>query len=154
MLSHSVVSDSLQPPGLLPIRLLCPWDSPDKNTGVGCHALLQGIFPAQDQTQVSCIADGFFTVWVTREAQLYIDKNCINITEVLCILTSISPQWLYLTWFEYSIKQENWHWDNVGVILWHFILWDPSNPPQRFSVTTEISLPLHRHNRHSHPHHA
>ena len=26
-------------------RLLCPWDSPDKNTGVGCHFLLQGIFP-------------------------------------------------------------------------------------------------------------
>ena len=24
---------------------LCPWDSPGKNTGVGCHALLQGIFP-------------------------------------------------------------------------------------------------------------
>ena len=28
-------------------RLLCPWDSPDKNTGVGCHFLLQGIFPTQ-----------------------------------------------------------------------------------------------------------
>ena len=27
-----------------PSRLLCPWDSPSKNTGVGCHALLQGIF--------------------------------------------------------------------------------------------------------------
>ena len=26
-------------------RLLCPWDSPGKNTEVGCHALLQGIFP-------------------------------------------------------------------------------------------------------------
>ena len=25
----------------------CPWDSPGKNTGVGCHALLQGIFPTQ-----------------------------------------------------------------------------------------------------------
>ena len=25
------------------LRLLCPWDSPDKNTGVSCHALLQGI---------------------------------------------------------------------------------------------------------------
>ena len=25
----------------------CPWDSPDKNTGVGCHFLLQGIFPTQ-----------------------------------------------------------------------------------------------------------
>ena len=30
-----------------PARLLCPWDSPDKNTRVGFHALLQGIFPTQ-----------------------------------------------------------------------------------------------------------
>ena len=30
-----------------PVRLLCPWDSPGKNAGVGCHALLQGIFPTQ-----------------------------------------------------------------------------------------------------------
>ena len=28
-------------------RLLCPWDSPDKNIGMGCHSLLQGIFPTQ-----------------------------------------------------------------------------------------------------------
>ena len=37
----SVVSDSLQPRGPWPARLLCPWDSPGKNTGVGCHFLLQ-----------------------------------------------------------------------------------------------------------------
>ena len=30
-----------------PARLLCPWNSPDKNTGVGCHFFLQGIFPTQ-----------------------------------------------------------------------------------------------------------
>ena len=30
-----------------PTRLLCPWDSPSKDTEVGCHALLQGIFPTQ-----------------------------------------------------------------------------------------------------------
>ena len=30
-----------------PVRLLCPWDSPGKNTRVGCHALLQGLFPTQ-----------------------------------------------------------------------------------------------------------
>ena len=42
-----VLSDSLRPPGLQPARLLCPWDSPGKNTGVGCHVLLQGIFPTQ-----------------------------------------------------------------------------------------------------------
>ena len=39
--SRSVVSDSLQPHGLQPTRLLRPWDSPGKNTGVGCHCLLQ-----------------------------------------------------------------------------------------------------------------
>ena len=41
---RSVVPDSLQPPGLQPGSLLCPWDSPGKNTGVGCHFLLQGFF--------------------------------------------------------------------------------------------------------------
>ena len=32
---------------LEPIGLLCPWNSPGKNTGVGSHSLLQGIFPTQ-----------------------------------------------------------------------------------------------------------
>ena len=45
--SRSVMSDSLWPHGFQPGRLLCPWDSPGKNAGVGCHALLQGIFPTQ-----------------------------------------------------------------------------------------------------------
>ena len=49
-----IVSKSLQssltlcdPIDLWLTRLLCPWDSPDKNTAVGCHALLQGIVPTQ-----------------------------------------------------------------------------------------------------------
>ena len=33
------MSDSLQPYGLQPSRLLHPWDSPGKDTGVGCHVL-------------------------------------------------------------------------------------------------------------------
>ena len=37
----SVVSDSVRPHRRQPTRLLCPWDSPGKNTGVGCHFLLQ-----------------------------------------------------------------------------------------------------------------
>ena len=45
--SRSVVSDSLPPHGLQPTGPLCPWNSPGKNTGEGCHALLQGIFPIQ-----------------------------------------------------------------------------------------------------------
>ena len=45
--SRSVGSVSLQPNGLYPTRLLCPWDFPGKSTGVGCHFPLQGIFPTQ-----------------------------------------------------------------------------------------------------------
>ena len=40
------VPSLLWPHELQPARLLCPWESPGRNTGVGCHALLQGIFPA------------------------------------------------------------------------------------------------------------
>ena len=40
MLNRVVV----KPYGLWPTRLLCPWDSQGKNTGVGCPAFLQGIF--------------------------------------------------------------------------------------------------------------
>ena len=45
VLSHSVISNSLGSHGLQPSRLLCPWHSPGKNTGVRCHALLQGNLP-------------------------------------------------------------------------------------------------------------
>ena len=47
-----------RPHGLSPIRLLCPWDFPGKNTGVDCQFLLQGTFLTQGlntQTHVSCI---------------------------------------------------------------------------------------------------
>ena len=43
--NRSVLSNSLLSHGL-PI-LLCPWNSPGKNTGVGCHSFFQGIFPTQ-----------------------------------------------------------------------------------------------------------
>ena len=35
------MSDSVRPHRRQPTRLLCPWDSPGKNTGMGCHFLLQ-----------------------------------------------------------------------------------------------------------------
>ena len=53
MLSHSVVSNSLGLHGLRPTSLFCPWDSPDKNNGMGCRALLQGIFATKGRTRVS-----------------------------------------------------------------------------------------------------
>jgi len=41
---YSAMSNSLWPHGIQPARILCPWNSPGKNTGVGCHYLLQRIF--------------------------------------------------------------------------------------------------------------
>ena len=47
-----------------------PGDSPGKNAGVGCHALLQGIFPTQGSNPgLPHCRRIFFTAWATREAQ-------------------------------------------------------------------------------------
>ena len=55
VLGRSVMSDSVRPHGPQPARLLYPWASPGKNTGVGCRALLQGSFPTGDRTWASCL---------------------------------------------------------------------------------------------------
>ena len=55
----SVVSSSVRPCGLQSARLLCPWDFPGKNTGVGCHFLIQGIFPNQGSNlSLLCLLQG------------------------------------------------------------------------------------------------
>ena len=52
----SVVSDSVRPHGLQPTRLLRPWDSPGKNTGVGCHFLLQCMkVESESEVTQSCL---------------------------------------------------------------------------------------------------
>ena len=58
-------SDSLWPLGLPPARLLCPWDSPGKNAGVGCRALLQGIFLTQGSNPRFLLAGRFFITRAT-----------------------------------------------------------------------------------------
>ena len=48
-------------------RLPCPWNSPGKNSGVGCHSPLQGIFLTQGLNP-GLLHCRFFTIWATREA--------------------------------------------------------------------------------------
>ena len=51
----SVVSDSVRPHRRQPTRLPCPWDSPGKNSGVGCHFLLQCMkVKSESQVAQSC----------------------------------------------------------------------------------------------------
>ena len=68
------MSNSLWPYVLQPARVVCPRDSPGKNTGLGYHFLLQGIFLTQGSNPCllapSALAGRFFTLWVTGEAQM------------------------------------------------------------------------------------
>ena len=72
---------TLWPHGLQPAKLLCPSHSPGKNTGMGCHFLLQGIFPAQGSNprllHISCIAGEFFTTEPPGKP-LSLGKNHLN----------------------------------------------------------------------------
>ena len=97
------MSNSLRPHGLYHTRLLSQWNFPGKSTGVGCHFLLQGIFPTQGSNH---IAGRCFTVWATREAELNRRGSLM-----LCVL---SHAWLFVTpmdcsplstWFS---RQEYW----------------------------------------------
>ena len=52
-------TDSVQPQSWQPTRLLHPWDSPGKNTGVGCHFLLQCMkVKSESEVSQSCLTPG------------------------------------------------------------------------------------------------
>ena len=67
----SILSNSLRPHGLWPASHLCPWNFPIKNTGLGYHFLLQGIFPTRRSNLClfvsSALAHGLSTSWATRK---------------------------------------------------------------------------------------
>ena len=81
------------------LKLLCPWDSPGKNTGVSCHALLQGIFLTQGSNpHLSCLpslAGGFFTTSTTWEA---CHLHPWGPTVTWCLREGRDP----LLWFQHS----------------------------------------------------
>ena len=54
------MSDSLRPHGLYPTRLLSPWNSLGKNTGVGAIPSSRGSFQPRDQAWAPCVSDRFF----------------------------------------------------------------------------------------------
>ena len=62
------MSSSLFPHGLQPAKLLCPWNSPGKDTGVDNHFHLHRISPTKESNPISYIAGRFFNILATREA--------------------------------------------------------------------------------------
>ena len=58
----------MRPYGPQAPKLLCPWDSPGKNSGVGCHFLLQGIFPTQGSNPGLLHCRQILYHWATGDA--------------------------------------------------------------------------------------
>ena len=85
----SVLSDSLQSYGLQPTRLLCSWNSLGKSTGVGCHALLQRIFPTQGSDLGLLHHRQTLHHWATREAHTYMCMYIYTHTHISCFSASI-----------------------------------------------------------------
>ena len=127
VLSCSVVSiSSLQPFGLYPTRLLCPWNFPGKNTGMGCYSLLQGSSWPRDWTlvsYVSCIAGRFFTHWAIRGALTLPQKEKIrlktrnmNSNLVQSIISHVTSENLLPLWSVFVCLE------GVGVFLFPWAL--------------------------------
>jgi len=72
--------ESLQLCGLELTRLLCPWDFPGKDTGVGCHFLHQGIFLIQGSNLQYC--GGFFTSGATGVSANTLLDHCLKIEKM------------------------------------------------------------------------
>ena len=69
------------------VRLLCPWDSPSKNVGVGCQVLLQTIYLIQRLNPCflhSCIGRRIFTTITTWEAHI-----CVYIYVCVCVCVCV-----------------------------------------------------------------
>ena len=105
--SRSVMSDSLRLHGLQPARLLCPWNSPCRNTGVGSMPFFQGSSWPRDQNQVSCIAGRFFTIWATREA-LHKHSVCV------CVCLVAQSCLTLCNHMDYSPPGSSLHGDSPG----------------------------------------
>ena len=157
--SCSVMSDSLRPHGLLPTRLFCPWNSSGKNTGVGSHPFSRGSSRPRDQTWVSHIAGGFFSIWAIRESHqhlhwssffpvYYIEGSLpLSVKDVFISHPSIYLKSLLLSFCFFLHHSLSFH--DVSVLqhrgkLTRILKQSPSSMPYQifFLFTKELSIPV------------
>ena len=138
--SHWAVSDSVQPYGLQPTRLLCPWDSPGRNTGAGCHFLLQnchiyanifmilqmGILGALEGGRLGAKAP--FFVWAPWGVCV---KQC-------CLRTAAPNQQHHFFFFCHFIV---FSW--MIIVLQNFVVWKPE-PRENKQVVQIHTISLSR----------
>ena len=125
------MSDSSRPHGLSTARLLCPWDSPGKNTEMGCLALLQGIFPTQE-SNLSLLrllhCRQILYHWATGEApKIAMLLSCFSRVR-LCLTPEMAAHqappslgfsrqehWNWLPFPSPMRESENWKWSRSVV---------------------------------------
>ena len=100
--SHSVLSDSLRPPGLY-----SPWSSPGQNTGVVAIPFSRGSSLPRDWTQVSHIAGGLFTSWATEMGPKLVRWHWLI------------PRWLLALESWFHLHQGPWPWAEGTTALCH-----------------------------------
>ena len=123
------MSNSLQTHWLYPTRLLLSWNFPGKSTGVGCHFLLQRMFP----TQVSHIAGRGFTLWATKEAYLH-TRQSINSILSLAITNPFPNLW------PGKKKQGRKLFSGLNWNLLHFLVLDKSKFHSHYHIIFIISI--------------
>ena len=149
----------------LPSRPLCPWDSPGKNSGVGCHACLQGIFLTQGLNSSFLLGRQILYHWATQEANHYIHiHTCMHecsVTQLystLCelldsslpsrlpfrtpgiSLTQGSNLCLCISWIGRGILYHCVTWEALLAFLWAFLMASLQHPWAR-ADTSWIPLP-------------
>ena len=98
---------------LQPTRLLCPWDFPGKNTGVGCHFLLQGIFPTQGSNPCHLHCMWILYHWGTWEGKWSeAIQSCLTLCDPMdcgppgSLAHGIFQAWI-LEWVAISFRRES-----------------------------------------------
>ena len=131
-LSPSVVSYTLWPHGQETARLFCPWNFSGKNTGVGCHFLLQWIFPTQGlnpcllrlrhwQILYHCATDLYgiciYTIYVCIHIYIYIKRNISHKKEQNNAICSNMdrPEEYHTEWSKSDKEKTNITWYHLYV---------------------------------------
>ena len=119
--SCSGMSDSFWQPmdfrSPLPPRLLCPWNSPGKNTGVGSYSLLQGIFPTQGSNPGPALQeDSLLSEPPGKALDLYIFLQTLT-----CLACYASALLGYICFLQGSLLLftlvAEWQWQHIPDLL-------------------------------------
>ena len=126
----------LQPHELQPTRLFCPWNFPGKNTGMGCHFLLQGIFWTQGSNPrlLHWLADSLPLCHMGSPKEMWANTN--ESPWFLCPDSNPKQAW---SWrrrinmkdekgFAAQATPRGWNWESGYIVLpFQLLLWYITN---------------------------